>query len=110
MKVHTGASRAVRLSVSFSISLSARLSLVGTLFLFSMPMTMSTHPVGSLCTHGSDLPFVPECVGLGPFVGWRIVRFMQKQLIVQVFMCTPPLGMKCACTGVDGQRGVVHSQ
>ena len=32
----------------------------------------------SLCTHSSDLPCVPECVGLGPFVDWRVARSVQK--------------------------------
>ena len=51
------------------------LSLVGSLFL-SMTMTMNTGPVGSLCTHGSDF-----CLGLGPFVGWRVARFMQATFV-----------------------------
>ena len=37
-------------------SLFIYLSLFGSLFLFSKTMTLSTRPVGSLCTHGSDLP------------------------------------------------------
>ena len=62
-KVHKGASRAdLCLSLFFplSFSLSRRslffLSLVGSLFLFSMTMTKSTRQVGSLCTHSFDLP------------------------------------------------------
>ena len=40
----------------FSAHLSFFLFLLLALFLFSMTMTMSTLLVGSLCTHGSDLP------------------------------------------------------
>ena len=50
---------------SFFLSLS--LSLVGSLFLCSMTMTMISRQVGYLCTHGSELPWVPECVGRGSF-------------------------------------------
>ena len=32
------------------------------MFLFSMTMTMIARPAGSLCTHGSDLPWVLVCV------------------------------------------------
>ena len=40
-------------------------------FLSSMTMTMIARPVASLCTHGSDLPWVPECVGCRPFLAGR---------------------------------------
>ena len=73
-------------------------------------MTMSSRPVGSLCTHGSDLPCVPECVGLGVFVGGRIARFMQKQLSKYSCASFMPLDTKCAGTCADGKRNVVHSQ
>ena len=72
LNVHTGASRAdcplsVCLSRSFCrLSFLLSLSLVGSLFLFSVPLTVSTRPVGSQCTHGSDLTRVPESVGIGP--------------------------------------------
>ena len=42
-------------------------------FLCSMTITKIARLVGSLCTHGSDQPSVPECVGLGPFVCWHFV-------------------------------------
>ena len=67
-------------------------------------MTMSSRPVGSLCTHGSDLPCVPECVGLGVFVGGRIARFMQKQLSKYSCASLMPLDTKCACTCADGKE------
>ena len=108
LKVHTGASRAVCLSLSLYFSLSARLSIVGSLFLFSMTMTMSTRPVGCLCARGSDLPSMPECVGLGPFVGWRVARFMQKQLTKYSCASFAPLGMKSACSCAHGKRDALH--
>ena len=71
---------------------------------------MSTRPVGSLCAHGSDLHCEPECVGLGPLVGGRIARFMQKQLSKYSCASLMPLGMKCACPCTDGKTNVVLSQ
>ena len=42
----------------------------------------------SLCTHSSDFPCVPECVGLGPFVDRRIARSVQKKTKTK---CLDPL-------------------
>ena len=70
-----------------------------------MTMTMSTRPVGSLCTHGSDLLWGPKrsCT-LGHSLLGEHVRITQET-IVQVFLCKPhPFGMKwpCFCAG-DGE-------
>ena len=59
---------------SFSLSLlSATLcSLLSALFSsLSVTMKMITRPVGSLCTHGSDL-LQRQSVGFGPFLVWRL--------------------------------------
>ena len=48
-------------------------------------------------------------MGLGPFVGWRIARFMQKQLSKYSCASIVPPGTKCACTCADGERDAVHS-
>ena len=68
-----------RLSLRLSLAPSARLSfiislsLVGAIFLFSLTMTTSTRPVGSLCTNGPDLPEVQE-VGLGLHYGFNCFK------------------------------------
>ena len=113
LKVHTGESRAnspsfclsVSLSLSLFLSVSCRLSLS-----VLNDNDKSSRPVGSLCTHGSDLPWVPECVGLHPFVRWGIVRFMQKQSSKYSCACLMSLGMQCACTCADGTGDAALSQ
>ena len=55
----------------FHIFLSSQLSV----FLFSMTMTMIVRPVGSLCTHSSDLPWGPECEGCGQFPVRRLCSY-----------------------------------
>ena len=45
-------------------------------------MTMITRPAGlSLCTHGSDLPFGPECMYLGSLSGEH-VRIMNETTVL----------------------------
>ena len=89
---------------SLSLLVSLALSASYRLFLFSLTMAMCTRPVGSLCTHGSGLPLVPECVGLRPFVGWQITRFIQKQVSKYSCASLVLLGMQwpCTCAG-DGE-------
>ena len=58
---------------------SLSLSSSHALFLFLwITMSMITCSVGSLCTDHTDLPCVPGCLGLDPFVDWQIARSVQK--------------------------------
>ena len=66
-------------SLLFSLSLFPLLSSLSSL---SATMTMITRPVGlSLCTHGSDLPFGPECMYLGSLSGEH-VRVVQETTVL----------------------------
>ena len=61
-------------------------------------MTMITRPVGSLCTHSSDLPQGPECKGRGPFpVGLTCSHHARNNCLGVSCANLVPLGMKWAC-------------
>ena len=61
-------------------------------------MTMIARPVGSLCTHNPDLPWVVECVGSGPFLFWtNMFASCKKQLSRYSCASLVPLGIKWAC-------------
>ena len=70
----------VNLSLPLLISLSFPLFVLPALFLCSMTMTMTARPVGSLCTHGPDLPRVPECVGAHSLSGEHVL-IMQETFV-----------------------------
>ena len=70
-------------SLSSYMSLLLSRSLCSTFFLFSMTMTMSARPVGSLCTHGPQSAWV-----LAHSLSGEHVRIMQETF-VQVFLCKP---------------------
>ena len=64
--------------LSFSLALSGRLSF----FLFSMTMTMSTRPVGSLCTHGPDSPKCRSACALAHSLSGEHVRIMHETTVL----------------------------
>ena len=71
----------------------------------SMTMTVSTRPVGSPSTHGSDLLGGPRCTYFGSFpVGRACSHHAKKQLSKYSFTSLVLFGMKwaCFCAG-DGE-------
>ena len=75
-------SLSLRLSSLFLSSLSSSLSSV------SARMTMITRPLGSLCTHGSDLPECQSACTLAPSLFDDYVRIMQETTVLAQ-LCKP---------------------
>ena len=74
-------------SACFSFfSVSSQLSV----FLFSMRMTMTmiARPVGSLCTHGSDLPECQSAWAVAPSLWGEHFRIMQETCVLAL-LCNP---------------------
>ena len=79
---------------SLPLSLLISLSFSSTL---SITMTMCTRPVGCLCTHGPDLPFV-QVRGPWPILCWANMLASCKKLMSR-YSCASlvPIGMKWGC-------------
>ena len=64
----------------------------------SVTITMIARPVGSLCTHSSDLPKGPGCKGRGPVpVGLTCSHHARNNCLGVSSASLVPLGMKWAC-------------
>ena len=86
--------------------LSSLFPLLSSLSSLSATMTMITRPVGSLCTHGSDLPECRSAFAWAHALSGEHVRIMQetnmfasceKQLSWFHYASLAPLGMKWIC-------------
>ena len=99
------------LSLSLWISISfCSLSLVGSLFLFSITMTMIARSVGSLRTHGPTLPSRSECVGRSPLFVVRTCSHHVRNILSEDSSASlVPLGMMwaCICAGKKNVLGGV---
>ena len=97
--LHTGASLSSLLASLLSrVSLSLLLVSLSFFSSLSVTMTILTRPVGSLCTHSSDLPLKPECKDRDPFpVDLTCSRHAKNNCLGVSCAGLVPLGMKWAC-------------